>query len=169
MRPVGEAVGLVARADDVARAHDGDVLAELLVRLGFAQCLQRAVQVADVGAQRFLRFRHRILALVLRQRRRLVDAGPAAIGIDRDGRDEEVVAHIALQHLAGVAHPERQAGGVVDADIPLPSLQRGQVAGVAVTVQLFDLGRPLGRRPLAAVEQGDLVAALQRVVHGTAR
>lgn len=164
VRPVGEAVGLVARADDVARTHDGDVLAELLVRFGFAQRLQRTVEVLDVGTQGLLRFGHRILALVLRQRRVLVDARLAAVGIHRDGGDEEVVAHVALQHLGGIAHPERQAGGVVDADVPRAAFQRGEIAGVAVAVQLLDGCRPLRRRALATVEQGDLVPTLERVL-----
>ena len=66
MRPVGEAIGLVARADDVAGAHDGHALAELFARFGFAERLERAVQILDVGAQRFLRFGHRVLAFVRR-------------------------------------------------------------------------------------------------------
>src|SRR5690606_41961828 len=51
VRPVGEAVALVARADDVARAGDAGALAELTARFGLAQGLERAVEVLDVGHQ----------------------------------------------------------------------------------------------------------------------
>ena len=164
VRPVGEAVGLVARPDDVARTHDRHAFAELLVRFGLAQCLERAVQVFDIGTQRLLRLGHRVLALVRRERGILVDAGLAAVGIDRNRGNEEVMPDVALQHLAGIAHPDRQAGGIVDAHVPLAAFQRLQVA-IAIAEQLFNFARPFRRRPLAAIEQGDLVAARQRVVH----
>ena len=163
-RPIGETVGLVARADDVAGSDNGAAFAVMLAHLGLAQRLQRTVEILHVGTQAFLRFRHRVLALVDGQWRIFIDAVLAAIGIDGDRRDEHVVADVALQHLGRVAHPERQAGGVVDAHVPLAPLQRFQVGRVAVAEELLDLARPFRRRSLAAVEQGHLVPARQRVV-----
>src|SRR5690606_20997569 len=79
--------------------------------------------------------------------------------------DEQVVPDVAPQHLAGIAYPRRQAGRVVDAYVPAAPAQRRQVAGLAVAMQLLDLARPLGRWPLAAIEQGHPVAAGQRITH----
>lgn len=107
VRPVGESIGFVAWADDVAGPHDGDLLAELPARLGLAQRLERSVEIFDVGAQRFLRLGHRVLAVVLRHRRVLDDAGPRTIGVHRYRRNEEVMPDLARQHLGRVAHPER--------------------------------------------------------------
>ena len=137
-------------------------LAELARRLGFARRLQRPVELG-LGAQRLDRLGHRVGAVVAQQRRRLV-LGLVVGGVDRDGRDEDVLPHLAAQHLARVADPERQGRRVVDADVPLAALERLQVAGVAVAEQLLDLAGP-GLRLPAAVEQGHLVAARERVAH----
>ena len=66
-RPVGEAIGLVARADDQARPDDRRRLAELPLRLGFARRLQRPVELG-LGAQRLDRLGHRVVAGVAQQR-----------------------------------------------------------------------------------------------------
>ncbi len=105
------------------------------------------------------------LPLYDRERVVLVDAGLAAVGIHGDRGDEEVMPDVAGQHLAGIAHPERQAGGVVDAHVPLATGQRLQVTRIAIAEQLLHLARPFRRRPLAAIEQRHLVPARQRVVH----
>jgi len=68
------------------------------------------------------------------------------------------------EHARRVAHPERQRRRVVDADIPRAAFERLQVAGVAITDELDDLARPRARAA-AAIEEGDLVAARERVGH----
>src|SRR5690606_15356356 len=85
------------------------------------------------------------------------------VGVDRNRRDEEVMADLALQHLARIAHPERQAGRIVDAHVPLAPFQRLEITGVAVAVQLLDLPAPLRRRPFATIEQGHPVPARERI------
>ena len=164
VRPVGESIGLVARSDDVAGTDDGHGRTKSRPGLGLAACLERAVQPFHVRRQACLGFGHGIASTVGGQCRILVQARAAAVGIDRDGGDEQVVAHLARQYPGRIPHPERQGGGIVDAHIPLPALQGRQFAGIAIAMQLLDLARPLRRRTLAAVEQRDLVAARQGVL-----
>src|SRR5690606_29301980 len=115
-RPVGETIGFVAWTDDVAGSDHRHLTGEPALRLGLAGRLERSVQPADVGDKAFPGFLQRILAGVLREWRIFRHAGPGGIAINRDGRDEYVLAHLALQHLAGIAYPVRHAGRVVDAD-----------------------------------------------------
>ena len=129
-------------------------------RLLFAQRLQRAVELRRrCASSRSSRPSGR--RPCRGERGGLV--GRRVVGrIDRDGRDEDVLPDLARQHPTGVAHPDRQRGRVVDADIPVAALQRLQVGGVAVAEQLLDRARP-GALLLAAVEDGHLVPARQRV------
>ena len=113
---------------------------------------------------RLLRLLHRVLALVRCERSRLVLPGLPVGCVHGERGDEDVLLHLALQHLAGVAHPERQAGGVVDADIPLAAGERLEVARVAVAHELLDRRGPL-LRPPAAVEQRQLVPTREGVAH----
>ena len=156
-RPVGEPVALVARADDEPRPDHGGDPGEPLLGFLLGERLERAVEPLDVGAQGLLRLLHRVVALVGGEWRRLVLPGVLVRGVDGQGRDEDVVLDLALQHLPGVAHPERQRRGVVDADVPLAAGEGLQVAGVAVPHQLLDRRRPL-LRAAAAVEERELVA-----------
>ena len=71
---------------------------------------------------------------------------------------------VPIQGLGGVADPERQGGGVVDARVPRPPLQRREIACVAVARQFLDLARPV-LRAAAAVEHGDLVPPGKGVAH----
>ena len=143
VRPVGEAVGLIARSDDVTGPDDGHRRPESRPGLGVAARLERAVQPLHVRRQACLGFGHGIASPVGGQGRILVQARAAAIGIDRDGGDEQVVAHVAPQYPGRIPHPERQGGGVVDAHVPLSAPQRRQVTAVAIAMQLLDLTRPL--------------------------
>ena len=158
--PVGEAVGLVARPHDQARADDrGGGLAVLGARLLFTHRLQRAVEPL-VGVQRLDRLSHGVVAPVGHERSSFVGRRVVG-GIDRDGRDEDVLADVAFQHAGGVVHPDRQRGRIIDADVPVAALERFEVA-VAIAEQFLDRAGP-GLLLTAAVEDGDEVPAGQRI------
>jgi hypothetical protein len=68
---------------------------------------------------------------------------------------------VALQYAGGVAHPDRQRGRIIDADVPIAALERFEVA-VAIAEQFLDRAGP-GLLLTAAVEDGDVVPAGQRI------
>jgi hypothetical protein len=70
---------------------------------------------------------------------------------------------MALQYAGGIAHPDRQRGRIVDADVPVTTLQRFEIA-VAVAEQRLDRAGP-GLLLTTAVEDGDMVPAIQCVAH----
>src|ERR1043166_2354444 len=88
----------------------------------------------------------------------------AHVRIDGNRGNENVSIDVALQDLGSVAHPRRQRRGNVDADIPLAALQRIQLS-VAIANQLLGFFWQFARMRLAAIENGDLVAATQGVLH----
>jgi hypothetical protein len=95
-----------ARPHDQARTDDsGGSLSILPARLRFAQRLKGAVE-PWIGVQRPDCLSHGIVALIDRERGGLV-GGLVVARVGRDGRDEDVLAHVALQHAGGVAHPDR--------------------------------------------------------------
>jgi hypothetical protein len=129
------------------------------VRLLFTQRLQRAIEPL-VGVQRLDRLGHGVVALVGHERGSFVGRRVVG-GIDRDGRDEDVLADVAFQYAGGVAHPDRQRGRIIDADVPVAALERFEVA-VAIAEQFLDRAGP-GLLLTAAVEDGDVVPAGQRI------
>src|SRR5262249_22765226 len=82
-------------------------------------------------------------------------------GIDRDGRDEDVLADVALKHAGGVPHPNRQRGRIVNADVP-SAVHQGFEVSVAVAEQFLHWAGP-DLLLTAAVENRHVVPAGQRV------
>ena len=70
-----------------------------------------------------------------------------------------VTGRVVLEDLAHILHPERQAGRIVDHDIPFLTLERRHVARVAIALELH---HALGQTIVSptAIEDGNLVAAL---------
>jgi hypothetical protein len=142
------------RADDQPRPHVQRALAEDAVDLGLAERLQRAV-VGEVGRQ---------LA-----GGRVAEVGDGAVlarpgrevGVDRDGRDEDVAAGVA-QLLGEPSDAGGEVAGRVDDDVPRAAGERREV-GRPVAAQVLGLGEePRVRRP--AVEERQLVPARERVL-----
>jgi hypothetical protein len=71
------------------------------------------------------------------------------------------LADVTLQYPGGIAHPDRQRRRIVNADVPLATLQRFEVA-VTIAEQLLYRAWP-GILLTAAVESGDVMPAGQRV------
>jgi hypothetical protein len=140
------------RADDQPGARDRRAAREDLLDVAFARRLEPAVVAGDL-------LRRRVLEL--RERRRLVEAGAIRRGVGRDRRDEEVVRRVAQQLRRCAYEPRYEAGGVDDG-VPLPSLERVQVA-VAVAAQLLRVREEPRIRP-PAVEERQLVPARERLL-----
>jgi hypothetical protein len=68
---------------------------------------------------------------------------------------------VPLQHTSGVANPSRQRGRIVDADVPVATFQRFEVA-VAVAEQLLD-GTGPSLLLTTAVEDRDVMSPGQRL------
>ena len=66
-----------------------------------------------------------------------------------------------LELLGRIAHPARNGRRVVDHRVPLPTFQGLEIT-VPVTPEFLDFRKQVGIR-LAAIEQRDMVAALERV------
>ena len=147
LRPVREAAGRVPPADDQSGPrHEG--LGEPLPHDVLAVRLQLAVRLAPFLGRR----RQLTHAGALRRRRR-------EVGVDRDRRDEGVVADIA-ERIDRLPDDARHVAARVDDGVERAAGERGEVA-VAVAVQLLDVREELGPRA-AAVERGHGVPARER-------
>ena len=72
----------------------------------------------------------------LSRRTVFVEANDALIAVRRRRRHEDVVLHVAGEILAGVAHPGRERGRIVQHDVELLPLERARVV-VQISNQLF--------------------------------
>ena len=112
---------------------------------------------------------HRQLVVPARLEQRSV-LGEAAVrqvpAVDADRRDERVVPRPVTESRQQGAHLGRDIRADVDGRVPCPALQRRQVT-VAVAGEVLGL-RERARVGLAAVEQRDAVAVLQRRRHDAA-
>ena len=86
--------------------------------------------------------------------------GVAEIGVDRDGRHEDVVPDVRRQQRRRVFDVARDVARVVDDDVPLAGGERLEVA-VAIAVQLLEVGEAAGVG-LAAIEERQRVAVRAR-------
>jgi len=88
-RPVGVAVGRVAGADDVARTHDRHAPRHRLLGRLLAEGLESAVELLHLLVGRVgHRGQGGIFVLV----------GRGVVGVDADGRDEDVLPAVIRQH-----------------------------------------------------------------------
>jgi hypothetical protein len=137
---------------DGRRPPGEDLLHDLL-----ASDLELAVPLAHVLA----------LVLGVPERRAFVVPLRERLGVGGDARDEDVVVDGVAQQLGRGADDAGQVARRVDDRVPRAAFERAQVA-VAIAAQLLGLREQLGVR-LAAVEERDLVALLERVLDdGTA-
>ena len=87
--------------------------------------------------------------------------------VNRDGRRVDVAAAAPLEKFGGIAHVARHVARIVDDDVPGPlAFERLQAVAhvpVPVTREFLDLAAEQAGL-VAAVEHGDVVAAVQRVV-----
>src|SRR5581483_5361557 len=153
VRPVGEPVGGVVRADDQARPDEERSLAERRTHLLLAQGLQRAV--VGVVVQQPVGWCAAELRRGVVLRPRL-----AVVGVVRDARDERVALGSAREQLRRLADDAGNVARRVDDGVPTPAAE-GVEAPLAVAAQLLDLGEELGARQ-PAVERRHGVAALER-------
>ena len=66
--------------------------------------------------------------------------------------------------MRGVAHPDRHDRRIVDHHIPFASLKRVELA-IAIADQLLDAFRQFAGMRFAAIENGHLVSARERISH----
>ena len=156
-RPVGEAVGVIAGADDVRRTDHGLARAERLLDDLLARGLEPAViLLGDLLRVRIVERRELVV---------LVDARRRQVRVRGDARHIDVVLHVVLEQSTAGVHLSREVTGVVDDDVPLAALQHVDRAGdVAVADQRLDVGEQSGIA-LAAVEQRQLVTAGAQLAH----
>src|SRR5262249_39143607 len=69
-----------------------------------------------------------------------------------------------FEHLRRVTHPRRQRRRVIDHHIPLPVLQRVEIA-VTIADELLDFSRQFAGMRLPTVESGHLVPATERILN----
>jgi len=119
-RPIGEAVGVVARAGDVGRPDDRGLLAEDFLERLLAQRFQTAVRLAGHFLDGWI--------VELRQVIALIDAMLRKIRVGGNARDEDVLLHMPLEQPGGELHLFRGVGGIVDDGVPVAALERADVA-----------------------------------------
>ena len=140
------------RADDQARPDARRPAGECVLDRLLAERLERAVVARDLL---------RAGLGELRERRGLVDdVGEGCV--DRDARHEHVVADRTGEQLCARADHAREVSGRVDDGVPLAPTEPVEPA-VSIARDALELGVELGVRA-AAVEEGELVAALERGV-----
>ena len=88
----------------------------------------------------------------------------AAIGVNRNRRNENVTIDVALQNLRGVAHPDGQRRRVIDHNVPFAFLSRHRAAH-CVADQLLDFLRQFAGMRFTTIENGNLMAAAQGIFY----
>ena len=78
------------------------------------------------------------------------------------GRYKNLAIDIALENFRHVAHPHRDRGGVINHHIPFAALERIEFS-ISIADQLLNLCRQFTRMGFAAIENGDLMSARDRI------
>src|SRR5207249_9100464 len=162
-RPVCEAIGLVAWADDEPWADDQCFSRKPFFGFAFGERFEWTVGFVTARLHRLERLLVRIGAFIFFCRRGLVRTG-LYFAVNGNRRDKDVALNVAFENLRRAAHPRGKRRRIVDGDVPLSIFQRVQLA-VSIANQLFDFVRQFAWVRFAAVERRDLMSATKRVAN----
>ena len=150
--PVGEAPGVVVRADHVGRAHDRGAVAEAGASCELDGHLERSVGlVGDLGD---------VVGRRREQRRGLVEADGRGDVVRRHRGHDDIAPGAVAECIRERMHLPGDVGAHVDRRVELQVCERAQVT-IAIEVDVGSLGKGVVRTA-ASMDERDLVTARKR-------